>query len=33
MAFSIAYMTLAIDKIDGHDLSNVAHLEYLPRIL
>ena len=28
-AFDLLYMTLAIDKMDGHGLSNIAYYEYL----
>ena len=32
-AFQLLYMTLAVDNIDGRDLSNTAQCECLPRIL
>ena len=29
--FQLLYMTLTIDKMDGHDLINTAHCEYQPK--
>ena len=31
MAFPFLYMTLAVNKVNGHGLSNTAHRERMPK--